>query len=98
MLENRAYHINNIAFLYLLFFKEKSYFPDESSQQTKSSDSSNIEHVNQRLFKSFVKCLDDYQGEIKHTKMIIKEVNYKYNTTLVYDVITSISFTHTINI
>ena len=42
--------------------------------QIKFNDSANVEIINQRLLKAFVKCLEDYQGEIKHTKMIIKEV------------------------
>ena len=58
-------------FFYLII--EKSYFVDENPRQQLDD---NYELVVQRLLKAITKCLDDYQGEIKHTKLIIKEVRY----------------------
>lgn len=28
-----------------------------------------------QIYKAFTKCIEDYQSEIKHSKIIIKEVN-----------------------
>ena len=56
------------------YFKEKSYFVEEISQHSKSNDCTHIDWINQHILKAFAKCLEDYQGEIKHTKMIFKEV------------------------
>ena len=40
--------------------------------------------VNQRLLKAFAKCLEDYQGEIKHTKMMTKEVDLKNLNSIIF--------------
>jgi hypothetical protein len=57
------------------YFKEKSYLVDEENK---------LLNVNKRdqkclfeaeiLYKGIAKCLQDYQGEIKHSKLIMKEV------------------------
>ena len=49
--------------LIILKIKEKSYF-----------NSDNDSKVSQ-IYQAFSKCLEDYQSEIKHSKIIIKEVN-----------------------
>ena len=60
-------------YIFFYIIVEKSYFVDENPRQQLDD---NYELVVQRLLKAITKCLDDYQGEIKHTKLIIKEVRY----------------------
>ena len=59
----------------IFFILEKSYFVDESYKQL------NINKIDHKclievdiLYNGLVKCLQDYQGEVKHSKVIIKEV------------------------
>ena len=52
---------------------EKSYFIIE----TKRASNDDIEDhaaITQSIYNGFVKCLEDYAGEIKHSKVIQKEV------------------------
>ena len=55
----------SIYFILFLFSQEKSYFIDSSKQKD------DPEYV----FMAIQKCLDDYNGEIKHIKGTLKEVN-----------------------
>ena len=45
---------------------EKSYFNDFDDQESNSK-------INQ-IYKAFTRCIEDYQSEVKHSKIIIKEL------------------------
>lgn len=38
------------------------------------------DHKTSQIYKAFLKCLEDYQSEIKHTKIIIKELQNSWET------------------
>ena len=52
--------------------KEKSYFIELNQQQEIKTESN--ENMCKLVYKAILNCLEDYQGEIKHSKMIMKEV------------------------
>ena len=41
-----------------------------------------------QIYKAFTKCIEDYQSEIKHSKIIIKEVNNlkKYMLKIIFKI------------
>ena len=62
-----------IKILYQNLVQEKSYFIEFNQQQENKTESN--ENTCKLVYKAILNCLEDYQGEIKHSKMIMKEVS-----------------------
>jgi len=59
--------------------REKSYFVNGFSEHVESSNGNN-ELACKLIYKAILNCLEDYQGEIKHSRMIMKELQNSWET------------------
>ena len=47
---------------------------DKKEEEDKDSDQEEVDSKVNNIYKGVLKCVEDYQGEVKHSKVLIKQV------------------------